>query len=149
MMANSADRTREIAGKIDNIGNYHAEGDGIQADLTLKARIVVGGVVDSGMDWYIAKARFYTKPQWLGEKEGFSVEVNYSFNSLGEIFTRLKRARVGIESLLAPGTGSTDCEIASGVAKCIYSLEDQTRQVCTERQKAQAERDKYAHGESK
>jgi len=146
-MSNAVERTREVGLKVEDLGTYHAERERIKASLNLKARIVVLGVIDSGMDWYVGDFNFYTKPQWIGDKEGFSVKIRYSFNSLKEIFTRVKRAEKGIESLLAPPDNHYwDRKSATDIIGCILSLEDQTKHLYEKRQQATEERRAYVRG---
>ena len=148
-MSNASERTQKIKDKIEGLGKYHVESGRIKADLDLKAKITILGAIDSGIDWYYANFNFYTDPQWRGDKKGFGVQINYSINTLNNIFKRIKRAEKGIESILAdPGDDDWDVNSATDVIKCILSLEDQTQNIYKEREKAAQKRKNYVHGKN-
>jgi len=146
-MTSSAERTKEITGKVEDLGEYHAESGRIKADLHLTSIIHTLAVVDSGTDWYRAQFNFYTDPQWQGETEGFSVKIDYILGYLPEIFTRVKKSEKGIENLLSsPTSHSWDINSATDVIRCILSLEDQTQHISKEREVAAKERRTYVRG---
>lgn len=146
-MSNAAERTKEITGKIEDLGKYHVESGRIKADLDLKTKITTLGAIHSGVDWYQAIFNFYTGPQWRGDEKGFGVQINYSFDTLNEIFKRVKKAEKGIEALLAsPTDHNWDIYSATDVIKCIISLEDQTQHIYKEREKAAKKREAYIDG---
>ena len=147
-MTNRVERTREIAGREEDLGRHNAESGRIKADLHLTAKVVFLGMIGPGTDWYSADFNFYTNPQWQSDKEGFNVMVSYSFQSLKEIFTRVKRAEKGIEMILAPVTDHNwDWRGATDVVGCILSLEEKTKHLYEERKKAAEERRAYIYGE--
>jgi len=149
-MVNSVERTEKIKGKIENLGKYHAESGRIKSDLSLKTKISVFGVIDSGTDWYQASFNFYTDPQWQGDEKGFSTKVNYSFNTLNEIFNRVKKAEKSIEFLLSSATDHNwDVNSATDVIKCILSLEDQTQHLYEKRKEAAEKRESYVYGKNR
>lgn len=84
-----------------------------------------------GADWYQAYVKFYTDVVYQTDREGFSVNVYSSSNSLEDIFSRLKRANEGIEILLTKDINFDkrydSWRDSMDVMKCIFSLEDQTK----------------------
>ena len=134
--------------KKEDLGTYNAEAGKIKAELKLQTHLTFLGVIDSGTDRYQADFKFYTAPQYVGESEGFSVSTHFSTNVLGEILARMKLAESGIEGLLRGGTSrSGDWVVTRDVMRCIFSLEDQTKHLYEERNKAKIQRNLLIYGE--
>ena len=134
--------------KWEDLGNYHAEAGRIKADLSLTTNLVFLGVISSGTDWYQADVKFYTTPQYQGEIEGFSIAAHFSSNVLSELLGRMKAAESGIEEMLRRGSSLNDnWKEKRDVIKCILSLEEQTKHLYGEREKAARKRNIAVYGE--
>lgn len=133
--------------KSKDLGTYHAEAGKIKAKLTLRADIKILGLIDSGMDWYVADVKFFI-PCSKDDEDRSNVSAHYSSNVLGEIFAKMKAAESGIEEFLREKIHHQEnWKETRNVMRCIFSLEDQTKHLYQERQEAGEQRNLQVHGE--
>lgn len=146
---NAFERMKKLSQEED-LGIYLAKAERIKAELRLKADIKGIAYLDSGSDWYVADVRFFTAPQYQGDTEGFSVTAHYSSNVFDEIFARMKAAEEGIEEFLRRGISHHDnWKETREVMRCILSMEDKTKHLYKEREKAAEQRYEFVYGEKK
>jgi len=140
--------------KLQDIGTYEAESEGVTAKLTLKTKIIdtetiLGRTktIAYGSDYYFFNLSFSKLNYDFSRTTKYTGKVNLYLGSsyISDIFNLIKENAEQITTLLDPRTRYLDPRTRYrstkwSIIKCAFSLEEQTKHLYEERSKAKEER---------